>query len=84
MLKIGSFKFGSRLILGTGKYNSLAETEKALSTSGTELVTVAIRKIDFSEKKVKIYLILFHQKSTRFYLTQLVVILLKKHYIHWN
>ena len=53
MLKIGSFKFGSRLILGTGKYNSLAETEKALSTSGTELVTVAIRKIDFSEKNSK-------------------------------
>ena len=53
MLKIGSFKFGSRLILGTGKYNSHAETEEALSKSGTELVTVAIRKIDFSEKNNK-------------------------------
>ena len=53
MLKIGSFKFGSRLILGTGKYNSLAETEEAISKSGTELVTVAIRKINFSEKNSK-------------------------------
>ena len=53
MLKIGSFKFSSRLILGTGKYRSLAETEEAISTSGAELVTVAIRKINFSEKKKK-------------------------------
>ena len=50
MLKIGSFKFGSRLILGTGKYRSLAETKEAISKSGTELVTVAIRKIDFTQK----------------------------------
>ena len=51
MLKIGSFKFGSRLILGTGKYSSLIEAKKAISKSGTELVTVAIRKIDFNKKK---------------------------------
>ncbi len=53
MLKIGSFKFGSRLILGTGKYSSLIETKNALSESGTELVTVAIRKIDFDKKNNK-------------------------------
>lgn len=53
MLKIGSFKFGSRLILGTGKYTSLAETKEAISISGTEIVTVAIRKIDFSKKNEK-------------------------------
>ena len=53
MLKIGSFKFGSRLILGTGKYSSLIETKKAISKSGTELVTVAIRKIDFNKKNKK-------------------------------
>ena len=53
MLKIGSFKFGSRLILGTGKYSSLIEAKKAISKSGTELVTVAIRKIDFNKKNKK-------------------------------
>ena len=53
MLKIGSFKFNSRLILGTGKYWSLSETEEAISKSGAELVTVAIRKINFSEKSKK-------------------------------
>ena len=53
MLKIGNFKFSSRLILGTGKYRSLSETEEAISTSGAELVTVAIRKINFSEKNKK-------------------------------
>ena len=53
MLKIGSFEFGSRLILGTGKYSSLIEAKKAISRSGTELVTVAIRKIDFNKKNKK-------------------------------
>lgn len=53
MLKIGSFEFGSRLILGTGKYSSLMEAKKAISKSGTELVTVAIRKIDFNKKNKK-------------------------------
>lgn len=53
MLKIGSFEFSSRLILGTGKYNSLMEAKKAISKSGTELVTVAIRKIDFNKKNKK-------------------------------
>ena len=53
MLKIGNFKFSSRLILGTGKYSSLSETEEAISISGAELVTVAIRKINFSEKNKK-------------------------------
>ena len=53
MLKIGSFKFSSRLILGTGKYSSLIEAKKAISKSGTELVTVAIRKIDFNKENKK-------------------------------
>ena len=53
MLKIGNFKFSSRLIIGTGKYSSLSETEEAISISGSELVTVAIRKINFNEKNKK-------------------------------
>ncbi len=36
----------SRLILGTGGARSLAELEEAIEASGTELVTVALRRID--------------------------------------
>jgi thiazole synthase len=36
----------SRLILGTGGANSLAALEEAIVASGTELVTVALRRVD--------------------------------------
>lgn len=44
-LTVGRFSFGSRLVLGTGKYRDLATMERALDASGTECVTVAIRRI---------------------------------------
>jgi thiazole synthase len=49
-LRIGSHAFQSRLFLGTGKYRSDAETLRALEASGTECVTVALRRVDLSGK----------------------------------
>lgn len=49
-LKIGSLSFQSRLIVGTGKYKSVEETERALVASGTEMVTVALRRVDLKDK----------------------------------
>lgn len=49
-LRIGNLELGSRLILGTGKYKSNEEMAKALEASGTELVTVAIRRIDLNDR----------------------------------
>jgi thiazole synthase len=49
-LKIGTFSFKSRLIVGTGKYKSVEETEQALVASGAEVVTVALRRVDLKEK----------------------------------
>jgi len=46
-LKIGDIVLHSRLIVGTGKYKSFEETERALEASGTEMVTVALRRVDF-------------------------------------
>ena len=46
-LRIGRIQLHSRLIVGTGKYRSFEETEKALEASGTEMVTVALRRVDF-------------------------------------
>jgi thiazole synthase len=45
-LTIAGRSFGSRLILGTGGAANLAVLEEALVASGTELTTVAMRRID--------------------------------------
>ncbi|MCH9021394.1 MAG: thiazole synthase [Planctomycetes bacterium] len=43
-LKLGPYEFKSRLIVGTGKYDSYEIMQEALEASGTEVVTVAIRR----------------------------------------
>jgi thiazole synthase len=43
-LKIGSHTFASRLIVGTGKYASYESMSEALAISGTECITVAVRR----------------------------------------
>jgi thiazole synthase len=48
ILKIGTREFGSRLILGTGKYRSFEEMRACLEASGTEIITVALRRLDLS------------------------------------
>jgi thiazole synthase len=45
-LEIGGRTFGSRLLLGTGGFRSLDAIASAIEASGTELVTVALRRID--------------------------------------
>ncbi|HEY9194477.1 MAG TPA: thiazole synthase [Methyloversatilis sp.] len=44
-LVIGGQYFGSRLLVGTGKYRNLKETARALDASDAEIVTVAIRRM---------------------------------------
>src|SRR4051794_21721523 len=45
-LTIGDRTFSSRLIMGTGGAPSLDVLERALVASGTELTTVAMRRLD--------------------------------------
>ena len=47
---LGGRTFTSRIIVGTGKYASVDETREALDASGTEMVTVALRRVDLSGK----------------------------------
>ena len=49
--KIGDRIFKSRLIVGTGKYNSLEETSDAINSSGADLVTVAVRRVNITNPK---------------------------------
>jgi thiazole synthase len=44
--ELGGRSWGSRLIVGTGGFRSLEQTEQALIASGTEIVTVALRRVD--------------------------------------
>ena len=46
-LRIGAdIEMKSRLLVGTGKYASFEETARALEISGTEMVTVAVRRVN--------------------------------------
>jgi len=44
-------KFKSRLIVGTGKYKNMSECAKAIRLSGAEIVTVAVRRVNITDKK---------------------------------
>ena len=48
---IAKKKFHSRLIVGTGKYKNMGECAKAIELSGAEIVTVAVRRVNISDKK---------------------------------
>ncbi len=50
LLRIGDKTFRSRLIVGTGKYKDVQETEAALVASGAEVVTVALRRVDLKDR----------------------------------
>ena len=47
---VGKKKFSSRLIVGTGKYKNMSECAKAIKISGAEIVTVAVRRVNISDK----------------------------------
>jgi thiazole synthase len=50
-LVIGTRTFGSRLLVGTGKYRDFAQTRAAIEASGAEIVTVAIRRTNIGQNK---------------------------------
>ena len=49
-LIIAKKKFISRLIVGTGKYKDMRECAKAIKLSGAEIVTVAVRRVNITDK----------------------------------
>ena len=49
-LTLGSRTFQSRLIVGTGKYPSFEVMRRCHEASGTEMVTVAVRRVDLSRQ----------------------------------
>jgi len=48
---IGKYRFRSRLIIGTGKYESFEQNLACAEASGAEMVTVALRRVNFDAAK---------------------------------
>ena len=48
---IAKKSFSSRLIVGTGKYKTMAQCAKAIDLSGADIVTVAVRRVNITDKK---------------------------------
>ena len=51
LFKVAEKKLNSRLIVGTGKYKNFKETADAVRSSGAEMVTVAVRRVNILDKK---------------------------------
>jgi len=49
-LVIAGRAFSSRLIVGTGKYRSFQEMQRAHAASGADMVTVAVRRVNLTDK----------------------------------
>jgi|SRR5262245_28935562 len=48
-LLVAGRAYGSRLLIGTGKYRNFDETHRAIEASGAEIVTVAIRRTNIGQ-----------------------------------
>src|ERR1700753_1691428 len=49
-LKIAGREFRSRLIVGTGKYRSFQEMQRCHAASGADMVTVAVRRVNLTDR----------------------------------
>ncbi|MDX1673439.1 MAG: thiazole synthase [Longimicrobiales bacterium] len=65
-LVVGGKEFRSRLIVGTGKYETNQEMVDAIAASGAEMVTVAVRRVDLDRTKEEG--ILYHLDPDRIFL----------------
>ncbi len=51
ILTIGTRRFSSRLLVGTGKYQDLNQTADVIAASGSQIITVAIRRTNIGQHK---------------------------------
>jgi thiazole synthase len=60
---IAGRSFTSRLIVGTGKYKDVDETERAIDASGAEIVTVALRRVNLGDRSAGSLMALLAKKK---------------------
>ncbi len=66
ILKIGKYELGSRLIVGSGKYDSFQTTLDATLASGSELITVAVRRVNITNPKEENLMSYFKDTKVKF------------------
>ena len=64
-LKISGNKLKSRLIVGTGKYKNFKETAEAVKASGADMVTVAVRRVNITDKRKPMLTEYLNQKKNK-------------------
>jgi thiazole synthase len=64
--KIANEVLKSRLIVGTGKYKSLKETAEAVKSSGADMVTVAVRRVNITDKKKPLLMDYINPKKIKY------------------
>ena len=52
-LIISGRTFQSRLLIGTGKYRSFQEMARCHAASGAEVVTVAVRRVNLTDRRAE-------------------------------
>ncbi len=63
---IDKTKYRSRLIVGTGKYKSFSECAKAVKISGAEIVTVAVRRVNITDKSKPLLMDYLNPKKIKY------------------
>ena len=63
--ELGGKKYRSRLIVGTGKYRDFAETRSAVEESGAEIVTVAVRRVNITDRGKENLSVVAHRRVRR-------------------
>jgi len=66
LLKIGKYELNSRLIVGSGKYDSFQTTYDATIASGSKLITVAVRRVNITEKNEENLMDYFKDSDIKF------------------
>ena len=66
ILKIGKYELKSRLIVGSGKYDSFQTTLDATLASGSELITVAVRRVNITNPNEENLMTYFKDTNVKF------------------
>lgn len=53
LFKLADKSYKSRLIVGTGKYKNFRETQRGIEASGAEIVTVAVRRVNITDRETE-------------------------------
>ncbi len=66
LFKVAGVTLKSRLIVGTGKYKNFQETAAAVKSSGADMVTVAVRRVNILDKKKPLLMDYLNPKKIKY------------------